>query len=506
MLARDESPLHRTPLHALHVARGGKMVPFAGYEMPVQYAAGVLREHQHTRSAAGLFDVSHMGQLALRPKSGKVEDAALALERLVPQDIVAVAPGRQRYAQFTNADGGILDDLMVANFGDHLFLVVNAACKAEDEAHLRAHLSDACVIDSLADRALIALQGPKAEAALAKFCADVTAMRFMDTGPRKVAGFDCFVSRSGYTGEDGFEISVPAEQAEALVKELLENSDVLPIGLGARDSLRLEAGLCLYGHDIDTTTTPVEGALEWSIQKSRRSGGARAGGFPGADKILRSSRKARRAAALACGPKAARRCAKAQCCLRTRLHPSRSARSPRAVSARASMPPSRWAICRHRWRHWARKSLLKSAASDCRCRSPPCPSFPTPINAEGSHMTVLFTTDHEWLRIEGDVATIGVTDYAQSQLGDVVFVELPKVGRSFKKAEAAAVVESVKAASDVYAPISGEVLEVNEALAAEPALVNSDAAGKAWFFKLKIADKSELGGLMDEAAYAKHTA
>jgi len=273
-------------LHALHVARGGKMVPFAGYEMPVQYAAGVLREHQHTRSAAGLFDVSHMGQFALRPKSGKLEDAALALERLVPQDIVAVAPGRQRYAQFTNEDGGLLDDLMVANFGDHLFLVVNAACKAEDEAHLRAHLADTCVIDSLADRGLIALQGPKAESVLAKLCADVTAMRFMDSGPRKVAGLDCFVSRSGYTGEDGFEISVPAAQAETLVAVLLDNPDVLPIGLGARDSLRLEAGLCLYGHDIDTTTTPVEGALEWSVQKSRRTGGARPGGFPGAEKIL----------------------------------------------------------------------------------------------------------------------------------------------------------------------------------------------------------------------------
>src|SRR6188768_1359532 len=235
MLARDESSLKRTPLHALHVARGGKLVPFAGYEMPVQYQAGVLKEHLHTRANAGLFDVSHMGQLALRPKSGKVEDAALALERLVPQDIVAVAPGRQRYAQITHQDGGMLDDLMVANFGDHLFLVVNAACKTEDEAHLRAHLSDACVIESLADRALIALQGPKADQVLADF-ADVTAMRFMDSGPRKVAGLDCFVSRSGYTGEDGFEISVPAEHAEALVKSLLDNTDVLPIGLGARDS------------------------------------------------------------------------------------------------------------------------------------------------------------------------------------------------------------------------------------------------------------------------------
>src|SRR6201994_703119 len=204
----SEEKTLRTPLNALHRELGGKMVPFAGYDMPVQYPAGVLREHLHTRASAGLFDVSHMGQIALRPKSGKVEDAALALERLVPQDIVAIAPGRQRYAQFTNEVGGILDDLMVANFGDHLFLVVNAACKAEDEAHLRAHLSEACSIESLANRALIALQGPKAEQVLAKFCTDVTAMRFMDSGPRKVAGFDAFVSRSGYTGEDGFEISV----------------------------------------------------------------------------------------------------------------------------------------------------------------------------------------------------------------------------------------------------------------------------------------------------------
>jgi aminomethyltransferase len=287
MLARDDqSPFKHTPLHALHAACGGKMVPFAGYDMPVQFASGVLREHLHTRCSAGLFDVSHMGQIVLRPKSGKAEDAALALERLVPQDILAVTPGRQRYAQFTNAAGGILDDLMVANFSSHLFLVVNAACKALDEAHLRANLADACVIEPLADRALIALQGPKAESVLAKLCADAPAMRFMDAGPRRVNGIDCFVSRSGYTGEDGFEISVPAEQAETLAKALLENSEVLPIGLGARDSLRLEAGLCLYGHDIDTTTTPVEGALEWSIQKSRRSGGARAGGFPGADKIL----------------------------------------------------------------------------------------------------------------------------------------------------------------------------------------------------------------------------
>jgi aminomethyltransferase len=283
----SEAPtLRKTPLHALHLARGGKMVAFAGYDMPVQYGSGVLKEHLHTRAGAGLFDVSHMGQIALRPKSGKVEDAALALERLVPQDIVAVAPGRQRYAQFTNAAGGLLDDLMAANFGDHLFLVVNGACKAADEAHLRKHLADTCSIEVLADRALVALQGPKAASVLATICPEAPAMKFMEAGPHQVDGVDCFVSRSGYTGEDGFEISIPATKAEAVVFRLLDDPDVMPIGLGARDSLRLEAGLCLYGHDIDTTTTPVEAALEWSVQKSRRSGGARAGGFPGADVIL----------------------------------------------------------------------------------------------------------------------------------------------------------------------------------------------------------------------------
>jgi len=287
MLARDHnSSLKRTPLHALHTAQGARMVPFAGYEMPVQFAAGVLREHLHTRAAAGLFDVSHMGQIALRPKSGSLESAARALEQLLPQDVVALAPGRQRYAQFTNESGGIRDDLMVANFGDHLFLVVNAACKEADEAHLRERLSDVCVVEPLEGRVLLALQGPKAEMVLAKFCADAPDMKFMDAGPRKVAGFDCFVSRSGYTGEDGFEISVPSDDAEQLAKLLLAEHDVMPIGLGARDSLRLEAGLCLHGHDIDGSTTPVEAALEWSIQKSRRAGGARAGGFLGAEIIL----------------------------------------------------------------------------------------------------------------------------------------------------------------------------------------------------------------------------
>ncbi len=278
--------LNRTALYDLHLELGAKMVPFAGYEMPVQYPMGVMKEHLHTHKKAGLFDVSHMGQVMLRPKSGNYADAALALEKLVPVNVLDLKPKRQRYAMFTNAQGGIEDDLMLANLGDSIFVVVNAACKDADIAHMRAYLSDSCKVEVLADRALLALQGRAAEKALAKLTPVATTMKFMDVTVTAINGVDCLVSRSGYTGEDGYEISLPSKDAEALARALLADPDVEPIGLGARDSLRLEAGLCLYGHDIDTTTTPIEAALDWSIQKPRRRGGERAGGFPGADRIL----------------------------------------------------------------------------------------------------------------------------------------------------------------------------------------------------------------------------
>lgn len=270
--------LKRTCLYDLHVELGGKIVPFAGYEMPVQFPMGVMGEHQHTRTKAGLFDVSHMGQIILRGAT-----AVADLERLVPVDILGVKPGRQRYAMFTDAAGGILDDLMVANRGDHLFIVVNAACKTADIAYLQKHMSG---VEPITDRALIALQGPEAETALARLVPGVSALRFMDVVTLDWDGAELWVSRSGYTGEDGFEISLPEARAEALCRALLAMDEVAPIGLGARDSLRLEAGLCLYGHDIGPTTTPVEAGLNWAIQKVRRTGGARAGGFPGADHIL----------------------------------------------------------------------------------------------------------------------------------------------------------------------------------------------------------------------------
>ncbi len=281
--AVDTVPPLRTPLYDLHLRLGGRMVPFAGYALPVQYPAGLLREHLHTRAAAGLFDVSHMGQIALH--ADDPAEAARALEALVPADILGLKPGRQRYGLLTDAHGGILDDLMVARFADRLVLVVNAANKAADAAHLAAHLP-AHVRMEVLPRALLALQGPGAEAALARLAPGTAAMRFMDARAVTLLGADALVTRSGYTGEDGFEISLPEDAATAVAEALLADPTVLPVGLGARDSLRLEAGLCLHGADIDPTTTPIEAGLAFAIGPARRRGGARAGGFPGAERVL----------------------------------------------------------------------------------------------------------------------------------------------------------------------------------------------------------------------------
>ncbi|MCW2271703.1 Aminomethyltransferase [compost metagenome] len=279
--------LQHTPLHDLHLELGARMVPFAGYAMPVQYPLGVLKEHLHTREQAGLFDVSHMGQIRLRGAG-----AAKALEALVPVDIIDLPVGMQRYALFTNDEGGILDDLMVANPGnDELFLVVNAACKDQDLTHLKQQLEGQCEVESLFDnRALLALQGPAAAKVLARLAPQVGSMTFMQFANLRLLGVDCYVSRSGYTGEDGYEISVPVEAAQMLARSLLAEAEVEAIGLGARDSLRLEAGLCLYGHDMERCTTPVEASLTWAVSKARRVDGVRAGGFPGAERIFAQQR------------------------------------------------------------------------------------------------------------------------------------------------------------------------------------------------------------------------
>jgi aminomethyltransferase len=277
-LAETAAPLKQTPLYALHRELGAKMVPFAGYEMPVQYPTGILAEHLHTRAQAGLFDVSHMGQIRLAGAG-----CVTALERLVPGDLEALQPMRMRYTLLLNEPGGILDDLMATRLADGLFLVVNAARKGADVAHLRDHLGTRASIEPLADRALLALQGPAAANVLSRFIEGIAQLRFVSAAEVTIGGRQCLVTRSGYTGEDGFEISLPAGEAEGFARRLLAEPEVLPVGLGARDSLRLEAGLCLYGHDIDETTTPIEADLAWTIGKRRRA----EGGFPGAATILR---------------------------------------------------------------------------------------------------------------------------------------------------------------------------------------------------------------------------
>jgi aminomethyltransferase len=280
-LSATQEELQKTPLHALHLELGARMVPFAGYSMPVQYPAGLMAEHHHTRNAAGLFDVSHMGQLRLVGP-----DAAAAFETLMPVDVIGLAPGKQRYGLLLTEEGTIIDDLMFVNRGHDLFVVVNGACKVGDIAHIKQRIGGRCEVITMPDQGLLALQGPKAVDALKRLVPGVEKLVFMTGGTFGWKGAELHITRSGYTGEDGFEISVPGPQAEALARELLAQPEVKPIGLGARNSLRLEAGLCLYGNDIDTTTTPVEAALTWAIQKVRRTGGERAAGFPGAARVL----------------------------------------------------------------------------------------------------------------------------------------------------------------------------------------------------------------------------
>jgi aminomethyltransferase len=281
MSASHDTPLLTTPLNALHVELGARMVPFAGYSMPVQYPAGLMAEHHHTRTAAGLFDVSHMGQLRLVGA-----DAAAAFETLIPVDVIGLQAGKQRYGLLLNDEGGIIDDLMFVNRGADLFVIVNGACKVGDIAHIQARIGQRCDVIPMPERALLALQGPQAVAALSRLVPGVEKLVFMTGAEFTWNGAALFITRSGYTGEDGFEISVHNDHADAFARALLAQPEVKPVGLGARNSLRLEAGLCLYGNDIDTTTTPVEAALNWALQKVRRSGGGRAGGFPGADTVL----------------------------------------------------------------------------------------------------------------------------------------------------------------------------------------------------------------------------
>ena len=478
--------LLKTPLHNMHRAAGACLAPFAGYEMPLRYPTGDLAEHQQARNRAALFDVSHMGQVRLVGP-----DADGVLEGLVPSDIRGLRPGQMRYTLFTNDDGGILDDLMAARAEDGLHLVVNAARKAHDLAHLRRHLSGAVDVVPEPDRALLALQGPAAADVLSS-CSD---MAFMSWREAEICGVSVRVSRSGYTGEDGFELSVAAGDAEVLAARLLAHDAVGWAGLGARDSLRLEAGLCLYGHDIDETTSPTEAGLGWTIPKRRRQ----ERNFPGAARILDEPPARRRVGLRPEGRVIARAGHGGAGRGRRRGRPGHQRRlRPDARRTRGDgLPAGRARQTRHACR------LRDSRQGPSRPSRAPALRSPQLLPHLRAPMTqdTWYTREHEWVRIEDGDAVCGITDYAQTQLGDVVYVELPEVGTQLVREAVAGVVESTKAANDVYAPVSGEVVAVNGRLEEEPNLVNESAEDRGWFFRIRLADASELEDLLNGDAY-----
>ena len=488
----DAIGIELLPLDAWHRAHGARMVPFAGYEMPIQYD-GIMAEHLWTRDSAGLFDVSHMGQLFL---SGDGLDDAL--ETLIPADVRGIKPNAQKYSLLLDEGGGILDDLMLTRWADGLYMVVNGAVKYDDIGHLRTELPDDITLNHMDDQALLALQGPKAVAALARVVPGVERLVFL-TGERfDWNGTALWISRSGYTGEDGFEISVPADAAAALADALVAQPEVKPIGLGARDSLRLEADLPLYGHDLDADTTPIMAALNFAVGSKRRREEAN---FPGAARILAERENgaiARRVGLIIEGRQPVREGAAVIGDGETTVGKVTSG----GFRADARQP-DRDGLCSDRDggdRHQgadrpARQDPYRHRDRDA-IRSPPL----RPIE-EASEMSRYFTEDHEWVDVDGEIGTVGISDYAQGQLGDIVFVDVPEEGKSLTKGDEAAVVESVKAASDVYSPVSGTVIEGNAALADEPALVNNDAEGDGWFYKIGLSDSGELDELMDEAAY-----
>ena len=469
------------------------MVPFAGYEMPVQYRGGIINEHLHTRAAAGLFDVSHMGQIRVVPNSGNLADAALAVERVAPINILGLNEGRQRYGLFTNPNGGILDDFMVARHCDQFLIVANASRKSVDFDLLASEIGRSCGLELLEDRALIAIQGPAAVAALEGVVPGIAELSFMESREFRLDGSQFWISRSGYTGEDGFEISVPADGSEQFFARLLEQEGVVPVGLGARDSLRLEAGLCLFGNDIDETTSPVEAALEWAVPRGWVA-------FPVMPVFSPNSKRERPAAGWAFVRREGRRCAEVRSCMRTVRVEFASARLRRAATGRPLAVPFQWAMSTPATELTRCPYTARSGDECWRRGSGRCRSSNTATSRREVH-AVKFTEEHEWLVLDGDVVTVGITDFAVEQLGDIVFVELPEPDAEVDAEEDIAVVESVKAASDVYAPASGTIVEVNQAIVDNPALVNDDPQGEGWFFRMKLADPADYDGFLDEEEY-----
>ena len=493
-----------------HIKLGGRMVPFSGYSLPVQYPAGIIAEHKWTREHAGLFDVSHMGPslLVLNDKSGDAqkdhEAIAALVEPLVTGDIRGLKPSQMRYTLLVNDQGGTLDDLMIerpesSGWGGALYIIVNAGTKEADWERIRAATAGRATLHRADDGGLLALQGPEAIAVAESLIPGIGALGFMTGGSFKWDGTDLIVTRSGYTGEDGFEILVDAKSAPKLWNALLTDARVKPIGLGARDSLRLEAGLPLYGHDLDETVSPTEAGLNFADQQAPSRGRRFPRRRPHSQRIRRRSEPhpRRPPGRRRSGPRRRRdpRCLRQ---VRRPDHLRRFLADPQPRH-RLRLRSARAFGARHRTRRRGPRPPPEGDRHFASLCSPPlCP--------EGRPMTLRYTEDHEYIRLEGTTGTVGITNYAQDQLGDIVFVELPTVGQKLKKGDEAAVVESVKAASEIYSPASGTVTEVNAALTGDPGLINTAADSGGWIYKLKLDNPGEIDALMDDDAYAKHTA
>jgi aminomethyltransferase len=481
-----------TPLHSAHTALGAKMGEFAGYDMPLYYGEGVMKEHEWTRSKTGLFDVSHMGQVMMTGP-GVIK----FLEHVTPTAFNNIPDGRARYSVMPNEQGGIVDDLIITRLGpEKFFTVINAGCKDKDIAWLKSHLTPDIKMDVWTDRALIALQGPEAENALRDVlgidAADMPYMWGMPVG-------DLMVSRLGYTGEDGFEISVPENKALEMWNKFLAHSSVKPVGLAARDSLRLEMGYPLYGHDIDAETSPVEAALNWIIAKDHTD-------YIGAKTIvphLQGGTKRQRVGIRLTDKGVAREGAE----IRNQQDQVIGKMTSGGFSPTLKQSVGQGYV-ETRYAVPGEKIFVNVRGSNIAAEIAPLSHVPAKTKSmkkesslkEIKMADLKFTKDHEWLKVEGDVAVIGITDYAQNALGDLVYIELPKMGKQVKKGEHFAVVESVKTAAEVYTPVTGEVVAINDNLSGDPELLKK-GLDEGWIAKIKMTSADEMGGLMDQSAY-----
>ena len=493
-LINENISIEKTSLFDFHYKNNAKIVSFGGYYLPINYSSGIIAEHNHTRLKASVFDVSHMGQIEINGPF-----VMEALEKIFPISFCKLAPGKIKYTQLLNHEGKIIDDLMIHKTRDEnsVWLVVNAACKQKDISHLRHNLNKKFNINLRSDLSLIALQGPKSEKILADLIPEIKEMEFMSSSWFRYKNYEILISRCGYTGEDGFEISIPNKYVVTFTEKLLKNNDVKLAGLGARDSLRLEAGLCLYGHDIDIEKNPIEAGLKWSICKDRLDKQDFIGGQVIADEYKKGPQKN----LLGFLPKG-----RAPAREGTLIYDASNKLIGEVTSG--SFSPSLGVPISMGYIISSFKNE-KEVFFDIRGKKIPAdiiklPFVPHNYFKRKKLMTdIFYTKDHEWIKVNGDEGVVGITSYASEQLGDIVFVELPEKGNSFDQGKDVAVIESVKAASEIYSPASGEIYETNSSLEEKPEIINEDPLERGWLYKVIIKNKDELKNLMSEEEYKK---